>query len=137
MLGYTPRVNGNCPGRPISSATGRSRSVYSGATGSPLSVVNGASRSGVAPYACSQPSSGVWTCSVATAVRLSAVRVFVAGASGAIGAALVPMLVEAGHDVVAMTRTPGKDAGLRAAGAQPVVADRPDAAGRSDAVAAA
>ena len=64
-------------------------------------------------------------------------RVFVAGASGAIGAALVPMLVEAGHDVVAMTRTPGKDAGLRAAGAQPVVADALDAAGVSDAVARA
>jgi len=56
-------------------------------------------------------------------------RVFVAGASGAIGRALVPRLVEAGHDVVAMTRTPAKEAGLRDAGAEPVVADALDAAG--------
>ena len=56
-------------------------------------------------------------------------KVFVAGASGAIGRALVPRLVEAGHDVVAMTRTPAKEAGLRDAGAQPVVADALDAAG--------
>jgi len=61
----------------------------------------------------------------------------VAGASGAIGGSLVPALVEAGHEVVAMTRTPGKEAGLRAAGAQPVVADALDAAAVRDAVARA
>ena len=32
-------------------------------------------------------------------------KVFVAGASGALGAQLVPQLVAAGHQVVAMTRT--------------------------------
>jgi nucleoside-diphosphate-sugar epimerase len=56
-------------------------------------------------------------------------RVFVAGGSGAMGRALVPRLVEAGHDVVALTRTPAKEAGLRTAGAEPVVADALDAAG--------
>src|SRR5882724_3861241 len=55
-------------------------------------------------------------------------RVFVAGASGAIGKVLVPELVRAGHEVVAMTRTPGREAALRSAGAQPVVADALDAA---------
>jgi hypothetical protein len=47
MLGYTPRVNGNSPGNPISDDAGRSCSVYSGWIGSPLSVVNEAGRSGV------------------------------------------------------------------------------------------
>src|SRR4051794_24124370 len=55
-------------------------------------------------------------------------KVFVAGGSGAIGRALVPRLVEAGHDVVAMTRSEPKTAELRAAGAEAVVADALDAA---------
>jgi nucleoside-diphosphate-sugar epimerase len=50
-------------------------------------------------------------------------RVFVAGATGAIGKPLVPMLLGGGHEVVAMTRSPDKAEGLRAAGATPVVAD--------------
>ena len=50
-------------------------------------------------------------------------RVFVAGASGALGRHLVPMLVGAGHEVTATTRTPGKVARLREAGAEPVVVD--------------
>src|ERR687896_106931 len=56
-------------------------------------------------------------------------KVFVAGASGALGVQLVPQLVAAGHEVVAMTRTPSKQDGLRALGARPVVADalNPDA----------
>jgi nucleoside-diphosphate-sugar epimerase len=53
-------------------------------------------------------------------------RVFVAGASGALGVQLVPQLVSAGHEVVAMTRTPSKQDGLRALGARPVVADALD-----------
>ena len=48
MLGYTPRVNGNSPGRPIASGAGTSASVYSGWIGSPDSVVNEVGRSGVA-----------------------------------------------------------------------------------------
>jgi 2-alkyl-3-oxoalkanoate reductase len=53
-------------------------------------------------------------------------KVFVAGASGALGVQLVPQLVAAGHEVVAMTRTPSKQDGLRALGARPVVADALD-----------
>jgi nucleoside-diphosphate-sugar epimerase len=50
-------------------------------------------------------------------------RIFVAGASGALGAHLVPMLIDGGHDVVAMTRSPAKSDALRALGAEPAVAD--------------
>src|SRR5580700_2328445 len=50
-------------------------------------------------------------------------RVFVAGATGAVGRHLVPGLVAAGHEVTATTRTPGKVAQLREAGAEPVVLD--------------
>jgi len=48
-------------------------------------------------------------------------RVFVTGATGALGRHLVPGLVAAGHEVTATTRTPGKAGQLRAAGAEPVV----------------
>jgi 2-alkyl-3-oxoalkanoate reductase len=50
-------------------------------------------------------------------------RVFATGATGALGRHLVPGLVAAGHEVTATTRTPGKVAQLRAAGAEPVVVD--------------
>ncbi len=50
-------------------------------------------------------------------------RVFVTGATGALGRHLVPGLVAAGHEVTATTRTPGKVAQLRAAGAEPTVVD--------------
>ena len=50
-------------------------------------------------------------------------RVFVTGATGALGRHLVPGLVAAGHEVTATTRTPGKVAQLRKAGATPVVLD--------------
>lgn len=39
-------------------------------------------------------------------------KVFLAGGSGAIGRLLVPMLVEAGYEVVAMTRSPERAASL-------------------------
>jgi nucleoside-diphosphate-sugar epimerase len=51
------------------------------------------------------------------------VNVFVAGASGAVGSLLVPVLVQRGHSVTAMTRTPEKMERLRAAGATPVLVD--------------
>lgn len=41
-------------------------------------------------------------------------RVFVAGATGALGTQLVPQLVAAGHDVTGMTRSPGKTGMLQA-----------------------
>jgi nucleoside-diphosphate-sugar epimerase len=50
-------------------------------------------------------------------------RVFVAGATGAVGRTLVPALLRAGHDVTGMTRSPEKAAALAAAGATPVVCD--------------
>jgi uncharacterized protein YbjT (DUF2867 family) len=48
-------------------------------------------------------------------------RVFLAGATGAIGKRLVPLLISAGHYVIAATRTPDKVMSLRAVGAEPVV----------------
>src|ERR687893_274054 len=53
-------------------------------------------------------------------------RVFVAGATGAIGRQLVPRLVEAGHEVHGMTRSESKQAMLRELGAVPVVAEALD-----------
>ncbi len=60
-------------------------------------------------------------------------RVFVAGATGVLGRALVPLLVARGHEVVGMTRTASKQDALRALGARPVVADAldPDAVARA------
>ena len=53
-------------------------------------------------------------------------RVFVAGATGAIGMQLVPRLVAAGHEVTGMTRSESKQATIRELGAVPVVADALD-----------
>jgi nucleoside-diphosphate-sugar epimerase len=50
-------------------------------------------------------------------------RVFVAGASGAIGRPLVPKLIDAGHAVTGMTRSEERAARLREVGAEAVVAD--------------
>jgi nucleoside-diphosphate-sugar epimerase len=61
-------------------------------------------------------------------------RIFVAGAGGALGARLVPMLISGGHEVVAMTRSPGKGGALRAMGAEPAVADGLDRAAVMQAV---
>jgi 2-alkyl-3-oxoalkanoate reductase len=55
-------------------------------------------------------------------------RVFVVGASGAIGSRLVPQLIEHGHDVVGTVRSPGNAERVRALGAEPVVLDLLDAA---------
>jgi nucleoside-diphosphate-sugar epimerase len=56
-------------------------------------------------------------------------RVFVAGATGAVGQHLVPLLVAAGHEVTATTRKPGNVERLRAQGAEPVVVDGLDREG--------
>jgi nucleoside-diphosphate-sugar epimerase len=50
-------------------------------------------------------------------------KVFVAGATGAMGKQLVPRLVGAGHRVTGMTRTEAKQELLWELGAEPVVAD--------------
>jgi nucleoside-diphosphate-sugar epimerase len=55
-------------------------------------------------------------------------NIFLAGAGGAIGRRLTPLLVAAGHAVVGTTRAAGKTAALRALGAAPVVVDVFDAA---------
>ncbi len=54
-------------------------------------------------------------------------RIFVAGASGAIGVPLVKALVAEGHEVTALTRTAGKAGMLLGLGARPAVADALDA----------
>jgi nucleoside-diphosphate-sugar epimerase len=64
-------------------------------------------------------------------------RVFVAGATGAIGKQLVPRLVEAGHVVHGMTRSESKQAMLYELGAVPVVADALDPDQVAEAVARA
>jgi nucleoside-diphosphate-sugar epimerase len=64
-------------------------------------------------------------------------KIFVAGATGAIGRLLVPQLVARGHDVVGMTRSPSKQDLVRSLGARPVVADALDPDAVAQAVAAA
>jgi nucleoside-diphosphate-sugar epimerase len=64
-------------------------------------------------------------------------RVFVAGATGAIGTQLVPRLVAAGHEVHGMTRSRSKQAMLSGLGAVPVVADALDPDQVAEAVAGA
>ena len=64
-------------------------------------------------------------------------RIFVAGAGGAIGRSLVPQLIARGHDVTATTRSARKVEPLRALGAEPVVMDGLDATSVGEAVARA
>lgn len=54
-------------------------------------------------------------------------RVFVTGASGAIGSRLVPLLINAGHEVVGTHHSPARAERLRALGAEPVMLDLRDA----------
>jgi nucleoside-diphosphate-sugar epimerase len=55
-------------------------------------------------------------------------RIFVAGATGALGSRLTPRLVERGHHVVGTTRSPDKTGRVTAMGAEAVVVDGLDAA---------
>lgn len=64
-------------------------------------------------------------------------RVFLAGAAGAIGRQLLPMLLREGHKVVGTTRSPRRAAQIEAAGAQAVVVDALDAEALTQAVAQA
>ena len=61
-------------------------------------------------------------------------KVFVAGATGAIGKPLVRMLVAAEHEVTGTTRSPEKAEGIRAMGATPAVLDALDADAVGEAV---
>jgi nucleoside-diphosphate-sugar epimerase len=59
-------------------------------------------------------------------MKVTTMRVFIAGATGAVGKQLVPRLVGAGHEVHGMTRSESKQTMLRELGAVPVVADALD-----------
>jgi 2-alkyl-3-oxoalkanoate reductase len=65
------------------------------------------------------------------------VRVFLAGATGAIGRQLVPRLIAAGHEVTGTTRSPQRAAELQASGAKAVVLDALDRSAVHEALAAA
>ena len=62
-------------------------------------------------------------------------RIFVAGASGAVGRRLLPLLLADGHEVIGMTRSPEAAKRLRATGAEAVVLDVRDETGVISAVA--
>ncbi|RRQ86182.1 NAD-dependent epimerase/dehydratase family protein [Streptomyces griseofuscus] len=64
-------------------------------------------------------------------------KIFVAGATGAIGSSLVPRLVARGHDVVGTTRSAARAGTLRVLGAESVVMDALDPDSMADAVARA
>jgi nucleoside-diphosphate-sugar epimerase len=64
-------------------------------------------------------------------------RVFVVGASGAIGTRLVPQLIDRGHEVIGSARSPEKAERLRRLGAESVVLDALDARAVREAVGAA
>jgi nucleoside-diphosphate-sugar epimerase len=53
-------------------------------------------------------------------------KVFVAGSTGAIGRRLVPLLLERGHEVIALARAPEKARALEAVGARVALADALD-----------
>ena len=55
-------------------------------------------------------------------------RIFLAGASGAIGRRLVPLLIAAGHDITGMTRSAEAARGLEATGVHPAIVNVYDAA---------
>jgi nucleoside-diphosphate-sugar epimerase len=61
-------------------------------------------------------------------------RVFVIGASGAIGTRLVPQLIDQGHEVIGTFRSPQSADHLRALGAEPVALDLLDAGAVREAV---
>jgi 2-alkyl-3-oxoalkanoate reductase len=65
------------------------------------------------------------------------VKVFVAGATGVLGRALLRQLVARGHEVVGMTRSASKQDLVRSLGARPVVADALDPDAVAQAVASA
>src|SRR5215207_10458802 len=69
--------------------------------------------------------------------RGAVMRIFVAGATGVLGRALVPQLVARGDEVVGMTRSASKQNLVRGLGARPVVADALDPDAVAQAVASA
>lgn len=64
-------------------------------------------------------------------------RIFVAGAAGVVGRALLPMLVAEGHEVTGTTRSDARARWIADSGAEPVLVDALDAAALATAVLAA
>ncbi len=54
-------------------------------------------------------------------------KIFIAGATGAVGRRLIPVLIQRGHQVIGMSRSKDKIKTIRANGATPVIADAFDA----------
>ncbi|CNE05649.1 NAD dependent epimerase/dehydratase family protein [Mycobacterium tuberculosis] len=63
-------------------------------------------------------------------------KILLAGATGVVGRRLIPLLVQAGHEVAGTTRRAERAGLLRELGAEPVIVDMLDAAAVRDAVAA-
>jgi len=61
-------------------------------------------------------------------------RVFLAGATGVIGVRLLPLLIETGHVVAGMTRSPRKATQIAAVGGEPIVCDVYDGEALTEAV---
>jgi len=61
-------------------------------------------------------------------------KIFLAGATGAIGRRLIPLLLQAGHHVAGTTRSSDKVDALRGSGAEPIVVDVFDARALSQAL---
>ncbi|MGH6837800.1 MAG: NAD-dependent epimerase/dehydratase family protein [Methylocella sp.] len=61
-------------------------------------------------------------------------KILLAGATGAVGRRLIPLLTAAGHEVAGLTRSPAKAGLLRRIGAAPIVEDALDPAAVMDVV---
>ncbi|MFB4298214.1 NAD-dependent epimerase/dehydratase family protein [Actinomadura sp. NTSP31] len=70
-------------------------------------------------------------------MEVTPLKIFLAGATGVIGRRLIPLLVQAGHEVAGTTRRPERTGSIAALGAAPVVVDVMDAAAVREAVAEA
>src|SRR5262249_1326990 len=82
-----------------------------------------------------QPAGPRFLCNFAPGAAI--VKIFLAGAAGAIGKRLVPLLLSARHDVIGTTRSTTKADALRAAGVEAVVVDVFDEPALSRAIASA
>jgi nucleoside-diphosphate-sugar epimerase len=71
------------------------------------------------------------------AYEAAIMKVFLAGAAGAVGKRLVPLLLDAGHDVIGTTRSTTNADVIRAAGVEPLVIDVFDAPALSRAMSSA
>ena len=110
------------PRHPTAASATRSSSAASSTTGS----TSGCRFTSTAEVAQGRPALG---CGVGSRGVELELKIFVAGATGAIGRPLLPLLVDAGHEVVGTTRSEAKAEQIRAAGGEPVVLDVLDSRG--------